>query len=434
MHDPRTISYPSPRGFLMVAGQQLVGTVLGFFAWVILAQMLPLDSFGEFNAAFAVATMAGTLASLGLAQYITVPFRMAITSRRFELARGLRQIAPRCILIASLLAYGIVLVAHVTAKHDSLLEAESFGAALSMLPLIALTAYLVATANTHGAPVPAMSISVVGLQILIILGLGVAFLIRRGRFDLIDAAVIWVTAMLIVCIALWWLNVEVEDPAFKHGRRTVAWRTWVTGTAPFFLAVSVNMLLVQAPFLVLGWIDGGAEQTGLYAAADRLAQLLAVPGLAGTAMFMPPLADAIRSSSVGDCRRLVKRWLVFVGSANLAVLGGLVLFGERLLDLYGEEYVAAYPLLVVIGGSICVAMTASIALAMIQYAGRRRLVIATSAFWSIFGVLGMLVLCRWWNALGVAIAQALAFLGMYLTFVVKAGPLLREESREDHRG
>ena len=52
-------STPSPRGFLLVAGQQLVGTVLGFIVWVMLARMLPVDDFGEFNAAFGVAMMLG---------------------------------------------------------------------------------------------------------------------------------------------------------------------------------------------------------------------------------------------------------------------------------------------------------------------------------------------------------------------------------------
>ena len=70
-----TAHIPSSRGFTLVAGQQLVGMILGFVVWALLARMLPVEDFGEFNAAFGVATMAGTLANLGIAQYVTVPFR-----------------------------------------------------------------------------------------------------------------------------------------------------------------------------------------------------------------------------------------------------------------------------------------------------------------------------------------------------------------------
>ena len=83
---------PSSRGFLVIAGQQLFGTILAFVVWVLLARMLPVSKFGEFNAAFGVAMMAGTLANLGMAQYVTVPFRSAISTGDFQAARGLRRV------------------------------------------------------------------------------------------------------------------------------------------------------------------------------------------------------------------------------------------------------------------------------------------------------------------------------------------------------
>ena len=68
MHDPSPESTPTVRRFFAVAGQQLGGTLLGFLVWVLLARMLMVSEFGEFNAAYGVAIMAGTLANLGLAQ------------------------------------------------------------------------------------------------------------------------------------------------------------------------------------------------------------------------------------------------------------------------------------------------------------------------------------------------------------------------------
>ena len=421
---PAEGSTPSPRGFLLIAGQQLIGMVLGFIVWVLLARMLPVDDFGEFNAAFGVAMMAGTLANLGLAQYITVPFRAAIDTRDFHLARGLRRIVPACIGVAALVAYVVIFTAHMIFDHGSTVRDESFAAVLALLPMIGIMLYLVATANVHGAPGRAMFISVPLLQILIGFGLVAVLLQNDDAFDILDAALIWVAAMTVVCLLLWRLNLSVEEPDFKAGPTKLAWRSWTSGTLPYLLNGTASVVLIQSPFLVLGWIHVSGEQAAMFAAADRLAQLLAVAGLAGSAMFLPLLADAIRSRNHAYCLRLIRRWFILVGTINVIGLCLLWLFGDHFLGLYGLQYRDAYPLLLVTGTSIGFSMTASVFLSVVQYDGGGRLVIRTSLIWSFIGVLAMIVLGSKWEAMGVAIGQAGAFMGMYLTFTIMARGVL----------
>jgi O-antigen/teichoic acid export membrane protein len=417
-------STPSPRGFLLVAGQQLIGMVLGVIVWVLLARMLPVADFGEFNAAFGVAVMGGTLANLGLAQYITVPFRAAIDSRDFHLARGLRRVVPWCIGVTALIGYVVIFTAHMTFDHGSMVRDESFAVLLALLPMIGIMLYLVAAANVHGAPGRAMFLSAPFLQIVIGLGLMAAWLQKGRAFDILDAALIWLVAMMIVSILLWRLNLKVEEDDFKTGPDKLAWRAWMSGTFPYFLNGAATVLLIQAPFLVLGWIHPSGREAAMFGAADRLAQLLAVAGLAGSAMFQPLLADAVRSRNRGYCGRLIQKWFLLVGTLNLVGLGLLILFGEDLLDLYGEHYRDAYPLLLVTGTSIGFSMTASVFLPIVQYTGRGRSVIRLSLAWSFVGIAAMIGLGWKWQAMGVAIGQGLAFVGMYLTFMIMARLLM----------
>ena len=142
-----------------------------------------------------------------------------------------------------------------------------FAVVLAMLPLVGIMLYFVATANTCGAPGRAMFLSVSGLQILIVIGLGATWLLDRDEFNMLDAAAVWVGAMMVVCIALWRLNLAVEPAGFKHGRETLAWRVWASGTLPFFLAGSASVMLIQAPFLVLGWIHASGREAAMFAAA-----------------------------------------------------------------------------------------------------------------------------------------------------------------------
>jgi len=424
IEDQRAGDAPSSRRFLVIAGQQLLGTILAFVVWVLLARMLPVSKFGEFNAAFGVAMMAGTLANLGMAQYVTVPFRSAISTGDFQAARGLRRVVPWCIFGAAMIVYGIILPAHVMFSDASIVRDETFAGILVLLPLIGIMLYLVSTANVHGAPGPAMFLSVPGLQILIGVGLGAAWLIRGEGFDVLDAAAVWVAAMTVICFALWLLNLSVEAADFKNGFGTLAWRSWASGTLPFFLNGTVCVFLVQAPFLVLGWIQPSGRDAAMFAAADRLAQLLAVAGLAGGAMFLPLIADAVHARDYRYCQRLVRRWILLVGTTNLVGVGLLGLFGGHLLDLYGAEYRAAYPLLLVTGSSIGFAMTASVFLSIVQYDGCGNWVIRTSLVWSVIGAGAMLVLGWKWQAMGVAVGQGGAFVGMNIAFVLKARPFL----------
>lgn len=419
----------SLRSFLTTAGPQLAGTTLGFLAAVALARMLSTAAFGEFSAAYGVMVMAAALAGLGLGQYITVPFRRAIASGEFETVRGLRRWVPWCIVLASAVTYALVFSAHVRFGQGSAVRVESFAAVLAMTPLIALTAYLVAAANTHGAAGRAMFLSVSGLQLLILAGLGAARLAGVSDFGVLAAAAVWAGASALVCLALWRLNLAVEHSAFKDGAMVTAWGTWARGTAPYFLSGGVNVFLVQAPFLVLGWVHADGEAAAMFAAADRLAQLLAVAGLAGTAIFQPVVADVIRECSRARYGALLRQWFLLVGITNAIGLAAILVFGETFLDLYGAEYADAYPLLAVVSSSIGLTMTVSIFLSVVQYAGGGRKVIIVSAAWTLAGVTAMIVLGDRWSAMGVAIAQGLTFIGMYLTFYVQSLALVRARLR-----
>jgi O-antigen/teichoic acid export membrane protein len=419
----------SLRRFALVISQQLLGTVLSILAGVTLANMLSTAAFGEFNAAYGVMMIVSTFAGLGASQFITVPFRRAIVSSEFALARGLRKWMPLCIIFSGIFAFGLVLTAHVVFGSNSAVRVQSFAAVLALVPLVALMTYLVGTANTHEAAGRAMFLFVPGLQLMILVGLGSVRLLGIDSFDVLDAAAVWAAANLVVCIALWRLNLVVERPEFKKGSLATAWRVWVTGAFPYLVSGVVNVTLIQAPFVVLGWIHANGENAAMFAAADRLAQLLSVAGISATAIFLPAIADAIEARSRQNYRQLIERWFLVVGSATGIGILFIVIFGETLLGLFGEVYRQAYWLLVVVSSSIGITMIASIFLSVTQYAGAGKSVIVISAIWTLAGLTAMVVLGEHWHTMGIALAQGGAFLGMYLTFVVRASVLMKHRLR-----
>ena len=187
------------------------------------------------------------------------------------------------------------------------------------------------------------------------------------------------------------------------------------------------MLLLQAPFPILGWVCDEGRQAAIFAAADRLAKMLLVAYSAGTALFLPLLADAIQSGNLEQYRRLIRRWFSLVGVTNLVVLALLAVFGRSLLGLYGDAYQASYPILLVVGTWLMFTVMTGVFLRVLQYggAGKASTLICVSA--SVVGVVGMIGLGLVWGAMGVAIAQAVAFIGMYVMLTLKARTLVQLE-------
>ena len=416
---------PTIRGFLSIAGQQFVGIALGIGVWIMLARILPISEFGEFTAAFGLAMLGGAFANLGLPQYVMMPFRSAISTGDFDIARGLRRVMPWLLVGSGFIAYGVIIGAKEVFGSDCTPRQESVTTVLALLPLTVLMRYLATTAKAHGAPGRAMFLTGPGLYLLIALGLWRAWSRKADEVCILDVSTGWVAASLIICIALWYLNLSVEHDEFKRGKGTVPWRKMFRGSFPFFLSGLGGMLLVQAPFPILGWICDEGRQAAIFAAADRLSKMLLVAYSAGTALFLPLLADAIQSGNHEHYRRLIRRWFSFVGGSSLLVFGLLALFGHSLLGLYGDAYQASYPILLVAGTWLLFTVATGIFLRVLQYggAGMASTLICVSA--SVVGVAGMIGLGWIWGAMGVAIAQAVAFIGMYVMLTVKARTLVQ---------
>lgn len=424
MPDSPPNSIPTTRGFLGIAGQQLIGIAISFGVWVLVARMLPVAEFGEFTAAFGLAMIGGTFANLGLPQYVMVPFRSAQNSGDFDIARGMRRAMPWFLLGSGVLAYGVIIVAKWIFGSDCTPREESVTTVLALLPLFSLMSYLRTTAQAHGAPRRATFLTGAGLYLLIALGLWVAWMRSPEDVDILDVATSWVAANLIICIALWHLNISVEDDRFKEGSGTVPWRRVIGGAFPFFLSSLAAVLLVQAPFPILGWVCDEGREAALFAAADRLCRLISVAAFAGTALFLPLLADAIQTGDRMYYGRLIRSWLVLVGVTNLVVLGLLAVFGPAILRLYGDAYSASYPILLVTGTSIALTATLSIFLKVLQYAGGARISTVICVSMSGVGLAVMVGLGFVWGAIGVAAAQGGIFVFMYVLLTLKARHLM----------
>jgi O-antigen/teichoic acid export membrane protein len=185
------------------------------------------------------------------------------------------------------------------------------------------------------------------------------------------------------------------------------WRQWVAVSVPMLMLGVAQELMNQIDIILLGQI-ADARQAALFAASWRLANLVPF-ALVGLAVMSGPLIAAAHDRGSTDEMHRVSSVVARAGFA-FALTGALVLlvFGEPLLGLFGRDFVAAYPvLLVLLLGGIVNAFTGVVAYFMLL-TGHERQALAIFAGALVLSVVLNLLLIPRFGALGAAVASSSA--------------------------
>ncbi len=169
-----------------------------------------------------------------------------------------------------------------------------------------------------------------------------------GELDAVGA--MWATlgAMVLAVLAgSWWLSrhlpgevkAAAPDP---HGRE------WFRTGLPLLFVSGMRLLLGQADILLVGALIGTTE-AGIYTVASRLANLVGYGQNSLNSIGAPLIAELHAQGDAHRLQRVVT--LASWGSTLFAFAATLVLaFGGRLIlgTLFGHEFVAALPVLVIL--------------------------------------------------------------------------------------
>jgi O-antigen/teichoic acid export membrane protein len=132
-------------------------------------------------------------------------------------------------------------------------------------------------------------------------------------------------------------------------------REWIT-TSGHFIAISIAQLILsaQTDLLVVGTFLG-AIQAGRYGVASQFATLVGFGSAAIMVIAQPMIAELYARGQLADLRRISKQIIRLSVVVSVPVFLGIVVFGHWLLGLYGESFVAAYPVMIVLSMSQLIA-------------------------------------------------------------------------------
>lgn len=382
----------------------LAGRGLGFLLTLLLTRWLGASGFGLFVLALAIFQVVSLLADMGL-RYGALRF-VALAEGRNDPGESRR-------VVSTVVPYSVAasLVGMVILGASSPLLADWFRqpAFWWLIPVMALSLPFA----TVGTVVKSVLQAFKRLEAVAILQHVIDPLVRIGVFVSLAAfgwgvgaaAASHVAAA--ICVfggALAWLRTRV--PSGWERSSSIKRMEILAFSAPLGLAHVAGLTMQWADSLFLGYFTT-PRAVGIYGAASRMAALAGMTLYAASMSFAPQANELYGRGDLEGIRHLyrqVTRWLIML---NLPILVLMVTFASWLLGLFGFEFRAGWPVLLILAFATFIMVATGPAGDVALMAGRSKIVLMVGVLLTVLNIGLQWGLVPRWGILGAAVATAL---------------------------
>jgi len=382
------------------------------------ARILGVANFGLYRLALSVVTVAAAVASGGLHNAL-----LTIIPRRAGQAGTVAETLGRAAWQATTVAG--VLAAMIAVSRVPVAAAFGYPQAGSLLAVMAVSLpflVLLATVQAASRAAFAFAAAIVPGQVLrptlfaVLLGVALGWDIRS------PVTVAWLftaAAATAACVAGVWISrVERFGTAWLRPRWSIDHEV-VAVMAPLLILAILQGIHESLPVWLLGRLST-ARAIGLYAAAERIAFLVAAVLVAVNTVFAPAIGSLWAKGEHERLRESFQRVTRWTMGASLPVGLMLIFAGPGLLRVFGPEYLLAAPALTLLAlGQLVNAGTGSVGYLLLLTGHTRAVMWDYVLAVAILVGLGALLIPAY-GPIGAAAAAALVLGGLNLLMVVQA--------------
>ncbi len=177
--------------------------------------------------------------------------------------------------------------------------------------------------------------------------------------------------------------------------------------APMLSYSNMQILLGQTDVVMLGAIRGAAD-TGIYAAASRLAYLLAFVTVAGETALAPVTARLHASEDQGQLQRILTRFVRMSFFLVLPFAIGTILARSWLLAIFGPDFSAAETALVILVAGRLVDVALGSGALLLSMTGYERMVAGVFAAAALVNLAFNALLIPRYGVEGASVASAIS--------------------------
>jgi len=341
------------RGATGSLAMRLTAVALALITSIILARVLGAKGLGAYAFALAVIEILLVPSMLGIPSLLGREVPAGMHHHGAFYVRGLvRQSLAVVFLFSTALALTVGLAVYQWGdKLEPGMQAPLF-VALVMLPFLSLLWTNEATIRGIGrvllAQLPLRIYRPTLVLALIAAALFTSYSLTPTDAVGINLVATW--AALATSLFMWWRyrpSIEVEKRS-----KQMRFLSLVRSGTPFILISAFGALNTQADIVLLG-ILSGAEETGLYRVAHRLASSAGFPYVALIMPLGPLVAELFAQGDLAKMRYKTNMALGYAFTGALLISAVLIAFSDFFLSLFGPEFGSAGPTLTI----LCLAQT-----------------------------------------------------------------------------
>jgi len=389
-----------------VFGLRVLALFLAFGADVVMTRSLGTEQYGIFAIGVSWLTVLITIASLGFGTALlkVIPAERASGDPglvRGALAWSQRRMLAAAVALALVFAGAVVLM-------GARIGAELRGVLLVLalfLPVQVLAVQRQAALQAFKRPVLSLVPEQVLRWIVFVLLVGGLYF-WTGSVTAVGATWAYGAGMLVALVAAHLFVRRVVPGEVQRAAPRFAPSAWWLLALPLGWNSVMRMLNSRADPAMLGWLDD-AEGAAFFSVANRLASLLLFGMLAVNAVAAPLISELHTQGKRRELQEMLTLTAKGLALYALPLGAGLIIGGPWILAVFGPEYVAAYPVLVllVVGRTLtCLFGTVGFLLAM---TGHHNYVAKLVTACALLKVLLNLALIPSFGALGAAAATML---------------------------
>lgn len=322
---------------------------LSFLNAMLLARFLGAQGYGAFTNGMAWVSLLVIPATLGFGTLLVREVAIFRSQANWCALKGILRFADTIVLILSfLLSCGLAVVAQfIFAGPDKTVMRHTLWVAAFLLPLFAFSQLRNATLRGLEHVVRSRLPGMILRPGLLLSGILLIWLFAQAKLNAPTAMAVNVAATVCtLAVSSVWTK-RFLPSEIKYSEPKISPVPWLRSALPMLIYSNMQILLGQTDVVMLGAIRGAAD-TGIYAAASRLAYLLAFVTVAGETALAPVMARLHASEGQGQLQRILTR---FVRMSFFLVLPfgiGTILVRSWILSIFGPDFSAAESALVIL--------------------------------------------------------------------------------------
>ncbi|WP_417558837.1 flippase [Mesoflavibacter zeaxanthinifaciens] len=227
-----------------------------------------------------------------------------------------------------------------------------------------------------------------------------------------------ITAYLVLIIAIVCVVLRVNKVSFKNNR-IFNYKSWdiFNVSYPMLFSNSFAILLGWINVLLLGYFITESE-VGIYDSTEKLAALSNLALIAINSIAAPKFAEAHSKNNIEHLKTVMQKSTKMIFFITAPLLLVLILFGKKVLSLYGAEFITGYWCLVFLClGRFISSISGSVGY-LLQMTGQQKTFQNVVFLAFIINLILCLVLIPKYGILGAAVSKCIAIIFWNVTLVI----------------